>query len=52
MELVPGASGEFELTIDGATAYSKKATGQYPELNELKQAVVQAIDARATAAAR
>ena len=49
---MPGASGEFELTIDGASAYSKKATGQYPELNELKQLMVQAIDARATAADR
>ncbi len=50
-ELIPGGAGEFELTIDGHSAYSKKATGRYPELNELKQTVVQAIEARAAAPA-
>ena len=52
LELIPGGAGEFELVIDGTLAYSKKATGEYPELNVLKQAVVAAIEARAATAAR
>ena len=44
---MPGSGGEFELTINGKLAYSKKQTGQYPELGTLKQAVVEALAARA-----
>ena len=43
---MPGGGGDFELSIDGDLLYSKKATGQYPELSELKKIVVNAIDAR------
>jgi predicted Rdx family selenoprotein len=35
--------------VDGRLAYSKRATGQYPELKELKQAVTDAIGARVSA---
>jgi selenoprotein W-related protein len=37
--LVPGAGGAFELTVNGKQVYSKKATGTFPELNELKEAI-------------
>ena len=50
--IVPGGGGDFELSIDGDLLYSKKATGQYPELSELKKIVVNAIDARVEATAQ
>ena len=49
---MPGTSGEFELSIDGELLYSKKETGQYPEITMLKQIVTKAIDARVEATAR
>jgi hypothetical protein len=30
--------------IDGELVYSKKATGRYPELSELKEALAKRID--------
>jgi selenoprotein W-related protein len=39
LELIPSDSGRFEWTVDGELVYSKAATGRYPELNELKEAV-------------
>ena len=51
LDLIPGETGEFEFAIDGELAYSKKATGEFPDLKVLKQAVVDAIDARAAASA-
>ena len=45
-DLEPGSGGEFEFSIDGDLAYSKKETGQYPELAELKRAVVAAMESR------
>jgi selT/selW/selH-like putative selenoprotein len=48
-DLLPGTTGEFEFAINGELAYSKKATGEFPDLKVLKQAVVEAIDARAGA---
>jgi selenoprotein W-related protein len=38
-ELVPGSGGDFEFTVEGELAYSKRKTGRYPELSELKEAV-------------
>ena len=49
---MPGTRGEFEFSIDGALVYSKKETGQYPEMTTLKQIVAEAIDAQVEAAAR
>ncbi len=49
-DLEMGGGGDFELTIDGDLAYSKRATGEYPDLRVLKQAVAHAVDARAAVA--
>lgn len=48
-ELEMGGGGDFEFTIDDQPIYSKRATGEYPDIKLLKQAVVEAIGARATA---
>ncbi|HXF66795.1 MAG TPA: SelT/SelW/SelH family protein [Burkholderiales bacterium] len=37
--LVPGAGGVFEVRLDGATLWSRKERGRFPELAELKQLV-------------
>ena len=42
IELVKGSGGVFEITLDGALVYSKKATGRFPKWKE-----VEAIAARA-----
>ena len=39
LELIPSAGGRFEWTVDGELVYSKAATGRYPDLAELKEAV-------------
>ncbi len=48
-ELQMGAGGDFEFSIDGRAIYSKRETGEYPDIKVLKQAVVDAIEALATA---
>ena len=48
-EFEMGSGGDFELTIDGVLVYSKQVSGEYPEMKLLKQAVVEALDARAAA---
>ncbi|MGH6892315.1 MAG: SelT/SelW/SelH family protein [Dongiaceae bacterium] len=35
--LIPGTGGVFEVRIDGAIVWSRKAEGRFPELKELKQ---------------
>jgi selT/selW/selH-like putative selenoprotein len=35
VDLVKGSGGVFELALDGAPIYSKKATGRFPELSEV-----------------
>lgn len=47
----PGESGDFEFSIDGELVYSKRQTGQYPEMKVIKQAIVAAMETRATATA-
>jgi len=37
--LVPGSGGIFEVRLDGATIFSRKAAGRFPESKELKQLV-------------
>ncbi len=39
LTLVPGAGGAFEVQVDGDLVYSKKATGRYPEMKELQEAI-------------
>ena len=49
-ELEMGGGGDFELTVDGRLAYSKREAGRYPELKELMTLVADAIVVRAAAA--
>ena len=35
VELVRGGGGVFEITVDGALKYSKKASGQFPSDAEI-----------------
>ena len=35
--LVPGSGGIFEIRLDGATLFSKKSAGRFPESKEIKQ---------------
>ena len=39
LRLVPSGGGRFEVTVNGKLAYSKAATGRFPELSEVQQAV-------------
>ncbi len=39
LALVPGTGGVFEVRVDGATVFSRKGTGRFPESKELKQLV-------------
>jgi predicted Rdx family selenoprotein len=48
-ELEMGGGGDFEFSIDGRTIYSKRDTGEYPDIKLLKQSVVDAIEASAAA---
>ena len=48
LELIPSDAGRFEWTVNGELVYSKKATGRYPELKELKEAVYAKLPAGAT----
>ena len=35
--LIPGTGGVFVVRVDGATIWSRKGEGRFPELKELKQ---------------
>ena len=37
--LVPGMGGIFEVRVDGATIFSRKEQGRFPESKELKQLI-------------
>ena len=37
--LIPGTGGIFEVRIDGATLWSRREEGRFPEIKELKQRV-------------
>lgn len=39
LALVPGTGGVFEVRVDGATVFSRKDAGRFPESKELKQLV-------------
>ena len=44
LALIPGDSGRFEWTVNGALVYSKAASGRFPELKELKELVYAKLD--------
>jgi len=33
--MTPGASGQFDVYVDGALVFSKKAEGRFPEQDEI-----------------
>jgi selenoprotein W-related protein len=37
LALVPATGGTFEVRVDGAVLWSRRAEGRFPELKELKQ---------------
>ncbi|MFN3920278.1 MAG: SelT/SelW/SelH family protein [Methylohalobius sp.] len=39
VSLQPSAGGVFEIRLDGATLWSRKAEGRFPEAKEIKQRV-------------
>ena len=39
LALKPGTGGIFEVHADGAVIWSRKASGRFPEITELKQLV-------------
>jgi selenoprotein W-related protein len=43
LELVPDKGGCFEVTVDGELIYSKLATGQFPNEEEIEAAVARRL---------
>ena len=39
LRLIPGTGGAYEVTVNGEQIYSKKATGKYPEVQELIETI-------------
>jgi selT/selW/selH-like putative selenoprotein len=39
LTLVPYDDGRFEVVVDGKKIYSKKATGRFPEYEEVRKAL-------------
>jgi selenoprotein W-related protein len=46
LTLKPGTGGVFDITLDGAMLWSRKAEGRFPEITELKQRVRDRVDPR------
>ena len=42
IELVKSSGGVFEITLDGALVYSKKATGRFPSPEEVASIMARA----------
>jgi selenoprotein W-related protein len=42
--LKPGTGGIFEITLNGALIFSRKASGRFPEAKEVKQLIRGCID--------
>ncbi len=42
-ELVRGAGGVFEVTVDGELLFSKRATGRFPEPGEVAERIARRI---------
>ena len=45
-KLIEGSGGVFEVEVDGKLIYSKRATGRFPENDEIFFHVKQACEAR------
>ena len=43
VSLVPSSGGVFEVRADGELLWSRKETGRFPEIKELKRAVRDAV---------
>jgi len=39
VKLIPGTGGVFEVSINGKNIYSKAATGQFPDFNQIVKEV-------------
>jgi selenoprotein W-related protein len=39
LALIPGDGGVFEIRADGATVWSRRDRGRFPEIKELKQLI-------------
>jgi len=39
LKLVPSSGGVFEVSVNGQTVYSKKATGTFPDFDAVFKAV-------------
>jgi selenoprotein W-related protein len=44
VSLVPGSGGVFEVRLNGASLFSRKHAGRFPETKELKQSIRDRID--------
>ncbi len=44
VRLLPSGGGRFEWTVDDDLVYSKSASGRFPELSELKEAIYARLD--------
>ena len=44
LTLIPGSGGVFEVVVNDALVWSRKAEGRFPEITELKQRVRDIID--------
>ena len=42
--LVPGSGGQFDVAIDGETAWSTKTHGRFPETRELRELIRLRLD--------
>jgi selT/selW/selH-like putative selenoprotein len=42
-QLIRSSGGVFEVTVDGRTVHSKKATGQFPVENTLVDAIAKMV---------
>ena len=42
VEIVPGATGAFEIFRDGAPVFSKLASGRFPEDDEIDSLITEA----------
>jgi selenoprotein W-related protein len=44
-QLLPGTGGIFEVTVNGDLIFSKKALGRHAEPGEVRQLILQKLDA-------
>jgi selenoprotein W-related protein len=44
LRLVPAGGGDFDVDIDGERVFSRRETGRYPEIAELKEALAARLD--------